>query len=271
MEELVSAITMNSIAVNISRAIGPAAAGYLISATSEASGFLVNSACYTAFLVAVMRVVKHSELHGGAKESLGTAVIGGIRYMRRAKRFQAVMARGFSYFLAGSANIALLPVVARQELQVGAEDLGQFLGLIGIGAIFTAFIVAPFTSARYSRDQIVLVASLILAACLLSIGWTRNRTLFDITLFLYGGVWMTSMVALQVAAQMILPAWVRGRGLALASMSLSAGIAGGSIGWGFIAAHISIPATYTIACVTLTATAIWTYRYKISSNEPEDA
>jgi MFS family permease len=270
-EDVIGAVTLNSIALNISRAVGPAIAGVLVGITGEGSAFLINSACYAAYLGTVARKIRSAKEWTGPAQSFWETMAGGIRYARRARRFRAVMIRGFCYFLFASSAMALLPVMARQELKIGPEGFGSLLGFIGVGAIVTGFGLVGRINARFARDRIVLATSLIVAACLVAIAWTRHYAAFCAILVVFGGAWMTTMISFQIAAQMVLPPWVRGRGLSLSMMSFSAGMAGGSIGWGAIATHASLTVTYAAAGIGLALTALATYRFKIGGTEPEEA
>ncbi len=267
--ELTNAATLNSISVNISRVLGPAAAGMLVGLAGEGAVFLLTAVAYLVFLITIMFVIKRADTgHGG--ETLFSSTAGGLRYARKAKRFQGLVIRNFFFFFAACINAALLPLVARQELHVGPDTLGLFLGTIGGGAIVGTVFLAPYLNARYTRDQIMMSLSLVLSLTLIGIGATKDVSLFMFLLFLYGGTWMIALVELQVATQMVLPAWVRGRGLSLNAMSAAAGATAGSMIWGYLAEHISMAATFSAAAASLTLAALFTHRYKISSNEPDE-
>jgi MFS family permease len=269
-EDVTSAITLNSIAMNISRAVGPTMAGMLVGLTGEGAAFLVNSASYGGYFIAVAKNVPTRSGVGPGHQSFWDSVVGGLRYTRLAKRFQAVLIRGCAFFLCASAMLALMPIVARNELGVGPQGFGILLGFIGIGAIITGLGLIGRLSARYSRDQITFAANMIVAATIMSVAWVRVYWVFALTLLIFGGAWLISLISLQVAAQMILPGWVRGRGLSLNMMSLSAGLAFGCIAWGAVAQHISLSWTYTAASCALVVTTFLTARYKISGTEPEE-
>jgi MFS family permease len=269
-EELTSAATLNSISVNISRVVGPATAGMLVGLAGEGAVFLMTSLTYLAFLLTIMIVIKSNSEWSYGSESLFTSTAGGLRYARKAKRFQGLLIRTFAFFFAACINAALLPLVARQELHVGPDTLGLFLGTIGGGAIVGTVLLAPYLNARYTRDQIMMSISVTLALTLIGIGATKDVDLFVFLLFLYGGTWMIALVELQVASQMVLPAWVRGRGLSLNAMGAAAGATLGSMLWGFLAEHVSMAATFAAAALTLTLAAVSTHHYKISSNEPDE-
>ncbi|NKB43924.1 MAG: MFS transporter [Alphaproteobacteria bacterium] len=268
--EVVNAVTLNSLSMNISRLIGPALAGLLIGWAGVAPAFVVNALSYLAFMLVVYRW-EGPPLRPQQKQSLWSNMTAGIMYVRRAKRFQSVLVRGSVHFFCASALMALLPLLAREELGVGPEGFGTLMGAIGVGAIVTALFIAPALNTRYSRDRIVFWASLIIAASLYGVGTVRDPILFAGVLFFYGGAWMICMLSFQVAAQMVLPSWVRGRGLSMSMMSFTAGMVGGGILWGAVAHFTSMEIAFDIAAVAMVIGTITTVRFLISSNETEDA
>lgn len=195
----------------------------------------------------------------------------GVMYVQRAKRFQAVLVRGSVHFFCASALMALLPLLAREELGVGPEAFGTLMGAIGVGAIVTALFIAPALNSRFSRDSVVFFASLIIAVTLFGVGTVRDPILFAGVLFFFGGAWMVCMLSFQVAAQMVLPSWVRGRGLSMTMMSFTAGMAGGGILWGVIANVTSMLVAFDMAAGAMVIGTFATMHFKISGNDTEDA
>ena len=268
--EVVNAVTLNSLSMNISRLIGPALAGLLIGWAGVAPAFVVNAVSYLIFMWVVYKW-EGPPLRPAQKQSLWSNMTAGIIYVRRAKRFQSVLVRGSAHFFCASALIALLPLLAREELGAGPEGFGTLMGTIGVGAVVTALFIAPALNSRFSRDSIVFFASLILAVTLYGVSIVRDQLLFAVVLFFYGGAWMICMLSFQVAAQMVLPSWVRGRGLSMTMMSFTAGMAGGGILWGVIANFTSMAVAFDIAAATMAIGTFATVQFKISSNETEDA
>jgi branched-subunit amino acid transport protein len=82
---------------------------------------------------------------------------------------------------------------------------------------------------------------------------------------------MICMLSFQVAAQMVLPSWVRGRGLSMSMMSFTAGMVGGGILWGTLAKFTSMEIAFDVAAAAMVFGTVATVRFLISSNETEDA
>src|SRR4029077_14612171 len=85
-----------------------------------------------------------------------------------------------------------------------------------------------------------------------------------------GAAWISILSALQVSAQMTLPAWVRARGLAAFVVVFMGGMAIGSVLWGQIATHIGIPAALTTAAFGMVLAIGLTWRYKLGRHEVHD-
>ena len=95
--EVVNAVTLNSLSMNISRLIGPAAAGLLIGFAGIAPAFLINAFSYFIFMWVVYRW-EGPPMRPANRQSLWSNISAGVRYVRRAKRFQAIIIRGSCHF-----------------------------------------------------------------------------------------------------------------------------------------------------------------------------
>jgi branched-subunit amino acid transport protein len=103
------------------------------------------------------------------------------------------------------------------------------------------------------------------------VGVVRDPLYFCGVLFFYGGSWMICMLSFQVSSQMVLPSWVRARGLSISMMSFTAGMAGGGLLWGALANFTSMETAFDIAAAVMLIATLATARYSISRNETEDA
>jgi hypothetical protein len=75
---------------------------------------------------------------------------------------------------------------------------------------------------------------------------------------------MLALYSYQLAAQLILPHHLLGRGLSLTVMVFMGTMAVGGVLWGQVAQHLSIPAAYTLCACGLATTSVidwlWTRR-----------
>lgn len=140
-KELQAAITLNSLGINVSRAIGPALAGVIIAASGPAFVFLLNAASFLGVLLVLVRWRRIPHETTLPTERLLGAMRAGLRYARHSPVFQAVLVRTAAFFLFASAAWAFLPLIVRQRLGAGPATYGLLLGAIGAGAVAGAFLL----------------------------------------------------------------------------------------------------------------------------------
>jgi len=267
--EIVSAVTLNSLAMNISRLIGPALAGLLIGWVGIAAAFIGNALSYMIYLRVVYKWEGSPEPLQ-LKNTLWSNIHAGLIYTNRSKYFKSILIRGSIHFFCSSGLMTLLPLIARQELLLDPEEFGILMGAIGVGAIITGLIISPIVNTRYSRDSIVYVASIIITLTFFGFGYTNNYYVFGLFLTLFGGAWMICMLSFQVAAQMILPAWVRGRGLSIIMVGFTSGMVAGGIIWGAVANYSNLTIAMYLSAITMAISIVSTKNYPISRNEIEE-
>ncbi len=141
-EALQQAVATNSVGINISRAIGPALAGYIITAIGLAAPFLVNALSYALVVAALIwwRPPPHAERRLPPEDLLG-AMVAGVRYAWHSRALKDTLARAAGFFLFASAYWAMLPLIARKVLGGGAALYGLLLASVGIGAVLGALVL----------------------------------------------------------------------------------------------------------------------------------
>ncbi|WP_017168642.1 MFS transporter, partial [Xanthomonas phaseoli] len=184
-------------------------------------------------------------------------------------RLQAVLIKAAGFFVFASALTALLPLVVRRDMQLGAGSYGILLGCIGMGAISGALLL-PRLRARYDRDLLVFVATLVCAASLLGLALSRLFGVLCVVMVVNGLAWITVLSSLQIAAQTAVPAWVRARALSLYIVVFSAGMASGSLVWGALAQRTSIATALQIAAAGAVIAALLVKRARIAGTEQLD-
>ena len=78
-----------------------------------------------------------------------------------------------------------------------------------------------------------------------------------------GASWIAALATLSVSAQVALPDWVRGRGLALYTTVFFGCLAFGSAAWGEIAVWVGLPAAHFLAAAGAVAAIALTWRWKL--------
>ena len=268
-EELASAVALNSVAVNVSRAIGPAIAGLLVAAVGPWLVFALNALSYIGILAVLVRWQREHRKSALPAERFLSAIRVGMRFVLHTRPLQAVLVRGAAFFVFASATWSLFPLIVRRELGRGPETYGLLLTCIGVGAVGGAMIL-PRVRAKLSRDALVAGASVLYAIAALMLAYVQNLGLLAVAMLATGVAWIAILSALQVSAQMTLPSWVRARGLAAFVMIFMGGMALGSVLWGQVATRIGIPNALTAAAVGMVAAVALSWTFKLGSHEVLD-
>jgi len=268
-DELSSAVALNSVGINVSRAIGPAIAGVLVAAVGPWFVFMLNALSYIGILTVLLRWRRDRVKNALPAERFASAIRVGFRFVMHTRSLQAVLIRGLAFFIFASATWSLFPLIVRRELGRGPEIYGLLLTCIGIGAVGGAFAL-PRLRVLFTRDAMVAGATVLYALAAVMLAHVHNLALLAMAMLATGVAWISILSALQIAAQLTLPAWVRARGIAAFVIVLMGGMSIGSILWGQVATHIGIPSTLTTAAVGLVAAIALTWRYKLGLHEALD-
>jgi MFS family permease len=268
-DELQSAVALNSVAINVSRAIGPAIAGVLVAAVGAWLVFVLNALSYIGILAVLLHWRREHHKSSLPAERFLSAIRVGMRFVMHTHALQVVLIRGSAFFVFASATWSLFPLIVRRELERGPEIYGLLLTCIGMGAVAGAMLL-PSVRARVSRDALVAGASVLYALAALALAYVHNIFLLAVAMLATGVAWISILSALQVSAQMTLPPWVRARGLAAFVVIFMGGMALGSVLWGQVATWIGIPAALTTASLAMVATIALTWRFRLGQHEVLD-
>ncbi|HJU38550.1 MAG TPA: MFS transporter, partial [Tahibacter sp.] len=133
--ELKSAVALNSLGVNIARAIGPAAGGLALAHFGAGVVYGADVASYALVIAALVWWRRPVRAGDDLSERFVGAFRAGLRYARASRELHVVLLRAAVFFAFASSAWALLPLVARQMLGGDAGFYGVLLGAVGIGAI----------------------------------------------------------------------------------------------------------------------------------------
>lgn len=266
---LPAAISLNSVTITASLAVGPALGGVLVAWAGPGAVFLLNAVSFVAVLAAIWTWHEPSRVSTLPPEHVISATRTGLRYVVNAPEFVAVLVRTLAFVVAFSAVPALLAVVTRTQLDGSAADYGLLLGFSGLGGVISAFVL-PKIRQRVSADVLVLCATGAYACTLIAVGTARNMIVLIPFLLAGGLAQMTVMSSLNIAAQQVLPSWVRGRGLAVFMLAFQLGLAGGAAIWGAVASDVGLPRTFIIAAILMACSAALAPLFRLNAADHID-
>lgn len=243
--DLKAAVALNSLGVNISRALGPALGGAIVAWGGIAAAYLADVLTYAVVLAALLWWPRR-EPETAFPEAFGGAMRAGLRYALRSAPLRRVLLRALLFFVPASCFWALLPLVARVELGAGAGAYGLLLGAVGLGAVLGA-LALPRLRGSLSGEAVALAATVVTGVATLLLSVAGTVVVGALVLATAGAAWLSMLTTLNAAAQSVLPNWVRGRGLAIYLTVFSFAMTAGSVAWGQAAAASSLDASLVAA------------------------
>jgi MFS family permease len=237
--ELPQGVALNSVAFNIARAIGPAIGGLLVAAIGAWAVFLINSLSFVAVILVIYKWRREPVVSIAPAERVVGAMRAGLHYVRHAAELRAVLVRTIVFASCASALWAMLPLVARRELGLGATGYGVLLGCLGAGAVLGA-LVLPKAGRKISVNTLVSLGTIVFAAVTVTLGLFSNYGVLLVAMVAGGVAWMVTMSCFNIGVQTIVPEWVRARALAIYLLSFFGSMAIGSAFWGAVAERIGM-------------------------------
>jgi MFS family permease len=268
--ELPAAVTLNAIAMNFARAVGPAIGGAVVAAAGVGAAFYLNAACTLVLAGALLWWPHHVPSDDLPRERVGSAIVTGLRYVAETSGLRAILARGMVFGLAASAALALLPLVARDHLAGGPLVYGLLLGAFGLGALAGAFAVHRLRR-RYGAERVLTVLAGVFGGALLVLGMVPSLLPpVTVALALAGAAWLGSFSTFNIAVQMTTAFWVQARVLALYQATIFGSMAAGSWIWGQVAEVTSLETGYLIAGSLLLLSIALHRRWRLPASEAPD-
>ena len=258
-DDLQGAIALNSSGFNLARIVGPALAAVTIASLGIAWCFGLNALSFVTVIGGLLMIRLPDGVDEGTTRegTRAAALIEGLRYMVGTPAVRALMGLVAIFGIFGGPFLTLMPVVARQQLGLGAGGYGALLASVGVGGVIGALVVAG-AGARMPRDRLLFASAMAFCVLLIAFSFTHSlRT--AVPILMATGFMMIVVNALANGLlQSIVPDALRGRlmaaysflivGLAQAVGSLGAGAVARAAGtrWA-IGGGAAIMLLYTIA------------------------
>jgi MFS family permease len=245
------AIALNSAGFNLARTVGPVLGQILLGLVGVFLLFATNACTYIGVILALSRWRRSAEaLASQRREGFLEAARTGIAFVRSSGELKAVFARGACFFVPGIAMGTLLPVAGRFELGLDEFSFGVLYAVFGVGAVAGA-ISMPTINRLIGADRANIWAMTVHAIATLIAALTMTPIVFGLCLTVSGACWMTVIANNGTAVQMILPNFMRARGMAVHQMVFFGAMVAGSLLWGKVANLWGVPTALIVSSVTL--------------------
>jgi MFS family permease len=212
-KHLMNALALNSMALNSSRAVGPAFAGLLIATVGVHGSYYVQAVMYllaTLWTIQMRIPERGRESARVAGEPLFQTIEAGLAYVSTNKNIRTQLILALGPLTLGMPFTNMMPIFAKDILHGGAQLQGFLLSAFGIGSLLGALVVASIP-----RENAYALPAVI------------GAVLFSITVFCFGlshwvwvslacsflsGIFMTTYQTQdQALLQLSAPRHIRGR------------------------------------------------------------
>lgn len=268
-EELPAAISLNAIALTATQAVGPALGGLLVAALGPGAVFLLNAASFLAVVVVIAAWRRQRPVATLPPEHMTSAIRTGLRYTANAPELQTVLVRTAAHVMAYSGLLSLLAVLTRVQFGGSALDYGVLVGLLGVGGILGA-VLLPRLRRSLRTDRLAVAAALLVGVGIALLSTARSALLAAPLMLVLGFANMAVLSSLNIAAQQVLPAWVRGRGLAIYQVTFQLTFALGAAIWGAAATRYGIAPTLIAIGVVMALSALLALRFRLDAADRVD-
>lgn len=204
-----TAVTWNSSGWQFASVAGPALGGVVIALTGGATWAFVLSFLFSLAVLVLFGTIRPRAAERTADPISLASLLAGLKFVRSTEMILAAMTLDlFAVFLGGA--VALLPVFAKDILQVGPVGLGWLRAAPSAGAVLMALMLAHRPLIRRAGPAMLWsVAGF--GAATIGFGLSRNPYLSFALLAITGATDMVSVVIRSTLVQVLTPESMRGR------------------------------------------------------------
>ncbi|HYE21643.1 MAG TPA: MFS transporter [Tepidisphaeraceae bacterium] len=275
------AVALNSVALNVARAVGPALAGGVIALVvyyqsgslapgqsldlgsrlrATGTSFVLNAVAFVGVVWVLARWDRAPQKPPVHRETLWGATVTAFRYTAHSPALRAILVRVAAFILCAVIVWAQLIIIAKRQLATGAtpelknangENLYYILmACVGAGAV-AGVMFMPRMDKRFSTEGMVKLCTAVFGLALIGLSQCQDR---------FASIWLAAPLAIvigfnwvivptnfNIATQKSVPNWVKGRAIAMYMTVLFGSFAVGSPIWGRVASEVGISNASLIA------------------------
>ena len=238
VQYLSQAFGLDSVSRNIAQSVGPALAGAVIAFTNPGAVFVLNAVSFVGILIVVRKLPKFTVQVESASK-INHVIKDGIRHVVRTAQLRNIALR-LALVLGATASLnSVMPVVAKESLNVGSSGFGILAGALGVGSVLAVWLL-PILRKKLNAELLAVVATIVWAAA--TVGFAQSTSLLTAVpaLLLCGATLMVLMNVLFSTFIAQLPDHLRGRGSSIGMLMAWLGTSVGAFAWGFTASSTSI-------------------------------
>ena len=171
-EKMLNAVSLNSVAINGTRFVGPAAVAFFIGFWGVGSAYVLSAAVYVLVLWTTTKIT-FPDIAGDPKKR-GSAVgqlMEGFRFIAHDRMILTLVLLGLAPFAVGIAHRTLLPGLITEVLEADVEMLGILQSVAAIGSLGAGLYLASHTMIP-RKGALMLAVTVSYGVSMFFVGWT---------------------------------------------------------------------------------------------------
>jgi MFS family permease len=253
-DQVAAAIAIDRSVFHGTRLIGPALAGYVIGRWGPASAFFANALSFLALMAALFTIRPRPEGTADEEEERRSGMRKGFAYVRSDKPTLAMIAlMASTTVFVFPVMVVMLPLYAKNVLELGPEKMGLLMGISGIGSLTGS--IGLLGVRRENRPALMLGAVGVIALALASLSMAHQFAVAAGSLILLS-LGVSTLIGLSnTVVQERAPALLRGRVSAIAGLSFFGLMPFAGLGITSVADWLGIRTALLLAAIAYLTTA----------------
>ena len=226
----------------------------IIASFNPGAVFALNALSFIGIII-VVRVNKQKRAMKPVTSGVNAAIKEGIAHIVQTKQLRRLAIRLMLVMAATASLVALLPVVAKNSLGLGASGFGLLSGALGVGSVLAVWLL-PSVRERIGIEMLMFGSSITWAGGVVMLALSQHIVPAIVALLIVGLATMALMNTIFSIFIVQLPDWVRGRGSSLAMLVVWFGASVGATAWGYVATKLGVNDALLMAAATTAGIAV---------------
>ena len=252
---LSNAVALNSVVWTGTRIFAPAVAGLIIGQINISTAIFVSAAGFLV-LALVSQTLKLPPLER-ARGNFFKEMMAGFLFIKRSPIFSFLIGMTFFNSMFGMSYIFLMPVFAREVLDVGAVKIGWLMGAAGVGALAGIFIASNLSKVEH-KGRLLIGGAVFFGTTLILFAIASHFKQYELSLvilFLEGLSNAIYLMMVMTTLQSMVPDNFRGRVIGFYAITWSLAPLG-ALQSNFTAHYLSAPVAVAIGGILVIAFAL---------------
>ncbi len=170
-DQVLNAVSLNTMGMNIFRILAPTATGFLIEAYDFSLVYFISAGMYAMAAFCMFLMPKTTQIFSHGQSALKD-IVDGFRYIRKEKTMLLVIIATLFVMVCGIPFMQLMPMITEDILDVGSSGMGILLGVSGLGAIIGSLVLASLPNRK--RGIIMLLSGVTMGVALIIFGFSQT-------------------------------------------------------------------------------------------------